>query len=508
MGQNQGSAQSDYGSRDESALWEQWRPSTVSVQGDLGRTSGRTALSKQGAINLIVRAGIFGRKMSEEEIATNSANTEDGSESVRETSPSTARPASCESSEKRDLTVVPGVVGELIEWIVSSARRPNRLLALGAALTIVGTLIGRRIAGPTRSGTHLYVVALAGTGAGKQHAIDCIKSALISARAKTCIGPGEFTSSRAVVRFVKRQPLSLCAIDEFGAFLHRIGNRNAGHYETATTGELRKLWGISFSSYNSAESAHEDSQSVESPALTIYGVSTPEEFYTACRSEDVGNGFLNRFVIIETGERGPENDPPSGSEKVPVLLQVKLQELLQPTPFSLPVFSETPSGQLEPGIRLQWGPGAKEIYTALSKRTDDEQDEQKKKLIGRVPEIAVRIATIRCAGQGSSIISVDDMQWGCDLATFSAETLCTGVAKFMVMPLEFSEICPEIVKRVRDRGGEMSKRDIKRSFEKHVKRGIDIDLALKHLLESEQLVVVVTKPEKGGRPSTIYNLAE
>jgi len=88
------------------------------------------------------------------------------------------------------------------------------MLALGAALTIVGTLIGRRVTGPTRSGTHLYVVALAGTGAGKQHAIDCIKSALIAARAKSNIGPGDFTSSRAVVKLVKRQPLSLCAMDE------------------------------------------------------------------------------------------------------------------------------------------------------------------------------------------------------------------------------------------------------------------------------------------------------
>jgi hypothetical protein len=121
------------------------------------------------------------------------------------------------------------------------------MLALGAALTIVGTLIGRRVAGPTKSGTHLYVVALAGTGAGKQHAIDCIKSALIAAKAAAHIGPGEFTSSQAVIRLVKRKPLSLCAMDEFGAFLRRISNRNAGHYETAITGELRKLWGISFS---------------------------------------------------------------------------------------------------------------------------------------------------------------------------------------------------------------------------------------------------------------------
>jgi hypothetical protein len=54
----------------------------------------------------------------------------------------------------------------------------------------------------------------------------------------------------------------------------------------------------------------------------------------------------------------------------------------------------------------------------------------------------------------------------------------------------------------------MSERDVKRSFEKHVKRGGDIDGALRHLVESGQLNKVVMKPKSGGRPSTIYKLAE
>jgi hypothetical protein len=368
------------------------------------------------------------------------------------------------------------------------------MLALGAALTIVGTLIGRRIAGPTRSGTHLYVVSLAETCAGKQHAIDCIKDALEAAGAKALIGAGEFTSSRAVTRFVKRKPLSLCAIDEFGAFLSRIGNPNASHYETAVTGELRKLWGISFGRYDSAETAQESSESVESPALTLYGVSTPEEFYRALRSEDVGNGFLNRFLIIETGERGPENDPAPESEKVPTVLQTKLQKLYRPTS----------SGSLGPETMLPWGPGAKDLYDALSKRADGEQDEQRRKLKGRMAENAVRNATIRAAGQFSKIVSAADMQWACDLTTLSAETLCTGVAKFMVVPLEFADICPKIVRKVVEHGGEMSRRDLLRSFERQVKRGDDINGALRFLLLSEQLVF--EEKSGPGRRSIIFKI--
>ena len=273
------------------------------------------------------------------------------------------------------LTKVPGVVGELVDWNVSSARRPNRMLALGAALTIVGTLIGRRVAGPTNSATHLYCVALAGTAAGKQHAIDCIKNALCAAGAMDTIGPGDFASSRAVVNFVTRVTLSLCAMDEFGSFLHRINSKNAGHYERDITGELRKLWGISWSRYDSSETANTKSETVHSPALSIYGTATPQDFYTAVKSPDIGNGFLNRFLILETGPRGPEQFPPANAAKIKPFLEQNLRKLYLPTPHSIPILNTIiGTGQLGPAQALQWGAGAEDVYALLSAAVDAESD--------------------------------------------------------------------------------------------------------------------------------------
>ena len=80
-----------------------------------------------------------------------------------------------------------------------------------------------------------------------------------------------------------------------------------------------------------------------------------------------------------------------------------------------------------------------------------------------------------------------DMEWGRDVAVHSAEMLCVGVAKFLVVKFEFAEICPEIVSRKRANGGSMSRRDLLRSFQRHVKAGRDIDGALNHLIQSEQI---------------------
>jgi hypothetical protein len=92
------------------------------------------------------------------------------------------------------LLAAPGLVGEIARWIVDSSSRPQPGLALGAALAIVGTAAGRKYAGPTRSGTHLYVLGLARTGAGKDHALNQINRVLNAAGMAAHIGPSQFMS--------------------------------------------------------------------------------------------------------------------------------------------------------------------------------------------------------------------------------------------------------------------------------------------------------------------------
>ena len=108
-------------------------------------------------------------------------------------------------------TTVPGLVGEIVDWIVATSRRPNRVLALGAAITVVGTLIGRRAAGPTRSATHLYAVGIAPTGSGKQHLLDSVIRLMEAAKASNHIGPSKFFSLSAVLDLLSSKPLVLCA---------------------------------------------------------------------------------------------------------------------------------------------------------------------------------------------------------------------------------------------------------------------------------------------------------
>src|SRR5262249_13147243 len=111
------------------------------------------------------------------------------------------------------LTIVPGVLGDIIDWVVATARRPNRVLALGAAVTGVGTWTRRRVAGPPRPATHLYVIPVGPTGSGKQHLLEATMALMWAADAHGHIGPGEFISMPAVLNFIARKPLALCLQD-------------------------------------------------------------------------------------------------------------------------------------------------------------------------------------------------------------------------------------------------------------------------------------------------------
>jgi len=255
------------------------------------------------------------------------------------------------------LARVPGLVGEIAGWITDTAIYPQPALSLGAALTVVGTAAGRRLAGPTRSGTHLYVIGLAPSGAGKDHPRAMIGVILAQAGMAACIGPSEFISMPAVYKFLNRAPLSVCAMDEFGAFLKRINSRKASGFEAQIGATLRVAWGSSFKPMPTPEWAGKSMGTIYAPALSIYGVSTLQEFYASLAGADVTNGVLNRFLQIETRIRPPERMPTVDPTLVPPSIIAGLKnsdEVVQTETFA-PILYVMPFKALDEAVAMHNG---------------------------------------------------------------------------------------------------------------------------------------------------------
>src|SRR5215510_6403421 len=322
---------------------------------------------------------------------------------------------------------VPGVVGEVIEWILATARRPNRVLALAAAIPLVGTLIGRRVAGPTMSATHLYTIAVAPTGACKQHPINCISELLIAAGASNHIGPNRFMSGSALCSFVMRKPLSLCCSDEIGNFLAKVTAKGAPGHEREITSVLRNLWSASFMMAQMPEWATREARNIHTPALSFFGTSTPDELFQALQGESVANGTLNRFLVLNSQLRSRDATPQLAIKPVSPALAAHCHALYrwygtetEEASINLPIEQEF--------AQLPWAnKTAENEYLDFGRMIDDRIDQNTswRPFLARTVETAIRLATIRAAGIGyqSATINVGDLYWGAGIALRAGERL-------------------------------------------------------------------------------------
>jgi hypothetical protein len=404
----------------------------------------------------------------------------------------------------------PGLVGELADWICATARRPQPALAVGAALAIVGTLAGRHVVGPTGSGTHLYVVGLAPTGAGKDHALQQTMACLTAADAAHLIGPSQFISMPAVINFLVRAPLSLCAMDEFGAFLKRINNRKASGFEGAITGILRTAWGSSGKAMPTPEWAGRAAQVIQSPALSIYGVSTAEEFYSALEGGDTSNGVLNRLLVIETRQRPKDRAPAADPLTVPAALADALKAVLNRAgpmvAAQLQRFDVAP-----PVYRVPWGKGAEAAFQDMVEEIYSlcDGNVMAQAFYARAAETAVRIATILAVGENPSrpVVTAELFAWARTFSMWAARNLERGGTEH-ISDSE-NQTHANLVRRAirenakRDGTGRIKHRDLLRCLNHRIKNR-DLVEVVKALVEAEEIGIEKTVPEGGGPPTIRY----
>lgn len=407
---------------------------------------------------------------------------------------------------------VPGAVGHITRWITKSARYPQPLLSLGAALALVGTAAGRKFAGPTDSGTHLYILALAPTGTGKNHPAKQAKRLMKAAAQDDLIGPGQFMSEPAVYQYVAAQPLMLCYMDELGSYLQRINNpKGASGYEKAISGALRTFWGASFDVIHPPAWAKSSSRDVlkpiQSPALSIYGMSVHEEFYSALQSADIANGFLNRFLILSTHQKPEEVDPSLPDTDVPDVLVRMLQDI-GATPYDTSRARPTITDTWKPEHKVTWAsPDVRDVYHTF-RRGIGARSHEDAKLLSRVPEMAVRLATIRAIGRSVDTrrvdralqINEDDITWACELAQWSGERMLADSAAYM-SESEFQARTLEVLRIIRSAPRQTIKHtDLSRKVKARYKAR-ELREVIEALQDSDMIEVTRVRVEGAKKPT-------
>jgi|GEM_PF-2561999 len=220
----------------------------------------------------------------------------------------------CEKARTRLPSPPPGFLSQFVEHCVQTAKRPQRELALANGLALLGTLVGRKLRDRLDTRPNVFLVALAGTGSGKEHSRAVSKKLLVEIRREQAFAES-FASAQSIVTRVHDVRDVLGLIDEFGRYLSTSTRRGADAFLSQIPTAMMKLYSSSNSIFVGdcyANSKLMPSKVIPSPNLNVYATTIPNNFFAALGSENSVDGLLNRFLIFETPDDLPSlqaNEP-------------------------------------------------------------------------------------------------------------------------------------------------------------------------------------------------------
>lgn len=210
--------------------------------------------------------------------------------------------------DKPTISIPPGLMGELAQFIYAAAPRPVPEVALAGAIGLMAGIAGRayNISG---TGLNQYVLLIAQTGIGKESLSSGIDRLMNAIRmqvptSNNFIGPSEIASGQALTKHLSKTSQCFVSIlGEFGLRLQAMSSQNANGAEIGLRRMLLDLYNKSGHGQTVRSSIYADREkntdSVLNPAFSILGESTPERFYGALNEEMISEGLLPRFMLIE-----------------------------------------------------------------------------------------------------------------------------------------------------------------------------------------------------------------
>ena len=241
-----------------------------------------------------------------------------------------AEPAAAPAAPPFPLAMPDGLVGDLTDYMLTTARRPQPLLSLGASLCAIGALMGRNYRTESNLRSNLYVVGIADSGSGKNHAREIINEAFFEAGLAHHLGGNKIASGAGLLTALHRQPAILFQIDEFGMFLSAAADRKRSpRHITEILDNMTELYTAAGGIFLGAEYANRDGtnerRDINQPCLCVYGTTTPLHFWGALQGANVVDGSLARFLILPSDEDYPDENIAVGIRQAPPALINGLQ---------------------------------------------------------------------------------------------------------------------------------------------------------------------------------------
>ena len=312
---------------------------------------------------------------------------------------------------------------------------------------------------------------MAKSASGKEHVKTAIENLLDAAGLEKRIGPSGYTSASGAFSALVDQPCHITIMDELGRTLQ--SSQAAGnHHKMDAQTILMEVFGRQTSSLRpqgyskmgmTKGQAEQFDKIVRSPSLTIMAMTTPSTLYENLSSRYVKDGFLGRFIVVEShiGRQLSgiirQVDPPSA-----VLVWADAHATASDGNLGQDTYDMPPAPVMVPFDR-----GCHEVLRACDADMIGLMDEYEpygmEAMFGRTKEIAQRLALIVARSKGEDRISRDSLQWAIDYATFYALRTVTALRRSMADG-PFEAACKAVLDRVEAAGLRgVTEREIARS---------------------------------------------
>jgi len=356
------------------------------------------------------------------------------------------------------LFAVPGLVAEVMEFTLASAPYPNVGLAFCGAIALQSYLCGRKVQTTDDLRPNIYLLSLAGSGAGKDFPRKVNSRVLFEIGHISALGD-KFASGQGIQDALLRSNAMLFQNDEMDGVLRQINFDRDN--------KLESIPNILLTLYTSADSVYpvrvkagqKEASSIDQPHLTLFGTATPQYFYESLSQRMLTNGLFARMMIVDIGKRG-RGQRPGSARHVPDSVLQKARwwaeyqpgraggnlHQMHPDPRPVPF---TPEAE-EAVDRLQWM-GEDEYAKA-----DDVGDEMSRTAWSRTCENAKKLALLYACSQNREdpVIALPAVEWATEFAMHQTRRQLYLAATY-VATSEFDRECKKALrylKRCRDSG--------------------------------------------------------
>ena len=355
---------------------------------------------------------------------------------------------------------LPGVLGAVEDWVNATSRKPQPAFAVQTALAFGAAVLGRRYVTSQRNWPSLYFLCIGKSSSGKEHGKWAIEALLEACKLGHLVGPAFYTSSSGVLSALQGQPSHITCVDEFGKVLEGASVRN-NHHQAAALTALMEVWGrcdgtVRYKGYSTAGMSQADIQKlagkvVRNPALTLLAMTTPESFYDSVGSKAAQDGFLNRFLTVETDvgrQPGRHVVPTPIPEEVITWAQACHAHDGVVNPDLTPELMANPK---EIPISREALKAFEDFEIECIQLMDAHDADGMAEMFGRTNEIAMRLSLIICLGCGDKVVDVPHAQWAIEYARHHAVRTVEKL-KNSVADTEFEAGCNQVMALIRKAG--------------------------------------------------------